>query len=39
MGLFKKYVTCMMPFFTPFNSVTLCQIFSITSPVLFTKLP
>ena len=30
---FKKYVTCTVPFFTPFTCVTLC----ITSPVLFTK--
>ena len=38
MGPFKKYVTCIMAFFTPFNFVTLCQLYSITSPVLFTKL-
>ena len=38
MGSFKKYVTCVMAFFTTFNFVRLCQLYSITSPVLFTKL-
>ena len=38
MGPFKKYVTCLIAFFTPFNFVTLCQFYSFTSPVLFTKL-
>ena len=37
MGPFKRHVTCIMAFFTPFNFVTLCQFFSITSPALFTK--
>ena len=36
---FKKYITCIMAFFTPFNFVTLCLFYSITFPVLFTKLP
>ena len=35
---FKKYITCIMVFFTPFNFVTLCQSCSITYPALFTKL-
>ena len=35
---FKNYVTCKMAFFTPFNFVTLCQFYSITSLVLYTKL-
>ena len=35
---FKKYVTCIMAFFTPFNFVTLCQFYSATSPVSFSKL-
>ena len=38
MGPFKKYVTCIMAFFTPFNFVTLCQFYCTTSPVSFTKL-
>ena len=38
MGPFKNYVTCKMAFFTPFNFVTLCQFYSITSLVLYTKL-
>ena len=38
MESFKKYVTCIMAFFTPFNAVTRCQFYSITTPVLFTKL-
>ena len=37
MGSFKKYVTCIMTFFSPFNFVTLCRFYFITSPVLFTK--
>ena len=37
MGLFIKYVTYKMTFFIPFTWVTLCQIYSITSPVLFNK--
>ena len=28
MGSFKKYVTCIMVFFTPFKFVTLCQFYS-----------
>ena len=39
MGPFKKYVTCIMAFFTPFNFVTLCQFYCTTSPVSFTKVP
>ena len=39
MGPFKKYVTCIMAFFTPFNFVKLCQFYCTTSPVSFTKLP
>ena len=35
---FKKYVTCIMTFFTAFRFVTLCQFYSNTSPVSFTKL-
>ena len=38
MGPLKKYVTCIMVFFTPFNVVTLSQFYSNASPVLFTKL-
>ena len=38
MGPFEKYVTSIMAFFTPFNFVTLCQFYSTTSPVSFTKL-
>ena len=38
MGPLKKYVTCIMAFFTPFNFVTLCYFYSITSPLLFPKL-
>ena len=34
MGTFKKYVACMMALFIPFTCVTLCQLYSITSPVL-----
>ena len=37
MGPFKKCVTCIMAFFSPFNFHT-CQFYSIASPVLFTKL-
>ena len=37
-GAIQKYVTCVMPFFHPFNFVILCQFYSIISPVLFTKL-
>ena len=37
MGLFKKYVTCTMTFFTPFTFVKPCQFYSSTSPILFTK--
>ena len=37
MALFKKYVTSIMAFFIPFTCVTLCQFYSITSHVLFTK--
>ena len=37
MGPFKRHVTYIMAFFTPFNFVTLCQFSSITSPALFTK--
>ena len=37
MEQFKKYVTCMMTFFIQFICVTLCQFYSATSPVLFTK--
>ena len=37
MGPFKKYVTCIMAFLTPINFATLCQFYSITSPVLFIK--
>ena len=32
------YVTCIIAFFTPFNIVTICQAYSITSTVLITKL-
>ena len=38
MELFKKYVTCTMAFFTLFIFVTLCQFYSITSPVLFNRM-
>ena len=38
MGPFKKYITCIMAFFTQFNFVTLCQFYCTTSPVSFTKL-
>ena len=40
MAPFKKYVTCIMAFFTPFNfhTVTLCQFCCTTSPVSFAKL-
>ena len=37
MELLKKYVTCIMAFFTLFNFVTLWYFYSVTSPVLFTK--
>ena len=37
MSLLKKYVTCIMAFCIPFTSVTFCQFYSITSPVLFNK--
>ena len=37
MGSFKKYVTCTMAFFTPFNFVTFCQFYFIPSPVLITN--
>ena len=37
MGLCKKYVTCIMTFFTPFNSVILCQFCFNTFPVFFIK--
>ena len=35
----QKNVTCIMAFFISFHStcVTLCQVYSITSPVFFTK--
>ena len=38
MELFKRYVTFIMAFFTLLNLVTLCQFYSNTSPVSFTKL-
>ena len=38
MGPFKKYVTCIMTFFIPFTYVTLCQFYSITFPLLITKI-
>ena len=38
MGPFRKYAICIMAFFTPFNFVTLRQLYSNTSPVIFTKL-
>ena len=38
MGSFKKYVTCIISFFTQFNFVTICQFYSINSLVLFKKL-
>ena len=38
MGSFKTFVTCIMGFYNPFKFVTLCQLYSITSPVSFTKL-
>ena len=37
MGPFEKYVTCIMAFFIPSIWVTLYQVYSFTSPVLFTK--
>ena len=37
MGLVKKYVTCIMAFFTTLNFLTLSQFYSTTFPVLFTK--
>ena len=33
----KKYVTCIMAFFTSFNFVTLSEFYSTMFPVLFTK--
>ena len=36
MGPFKKYVTCIMAFFTPMTSVRLFQFYSMTSPVFFS---
>ena len=33
----KMYVTFIMTFFIPLTFVTLCQFYSITFPVLFTK--
>ena len=33
MGPLKKYVTCIMAFFIPFNFVTLSYFYSVTSPV------
>ena len=33
----KKYVTCIMAFFTSFNFVTLSEFYSTKFPVLFTK--
>ena len=35
---FKKYATCIMAFFTPFNFVTPCQFYTTTSSVSFSKL-
>ena len=35
---FKKSVTFVMAFFTPFNFVTLCEFYSNIPPVLATKL-
>ena len=38
MGPFKRYLhICIMAFFISFPCVTLCQFYSVTSPVLFTK--
>ena len=37
MGSFKKYITCIMAFCTPFNFVTFCQFYFIPSPVLITN--
>ena len=37
MGPSEKYVTCIMAFFIPSIWVTLYQVYSFTSPVLFTK--
>ena len=37
METFKKYVTCIMAFFISFTFVTLCQIHTFTSSVLFSK--
>ena len=37
MGLFKKYVTCIMAFRIQFTNVIFCQFYSITSPVVFIK--
>ena len=34
---FKKYVTCIMAFFTPFNFLTLYQFYSTTSTVSLSK--
>ena len=33
----KKYVTCKVAFYVSFTQVTLCQFYSFTSAVLFTK--
>ena len=32
-----RYVSCKMSFFDLFSCVTLCQLYSFTSPLLFTK--
>ena len=37
MGPFKKYATCIKAFLIPFTYITLCQFYSIASPVLFSK--
>ena len=34
---FKKYVTCIKAFYIPSTYITLCQFYSITSPMLLTK--
>ena len=36
-GTIQKVGTCIMPFFIPLTCITLCQYYSITSLVLFTK--
>ena len=38
-GLFKKYITCIIAFFIPFNFVALYQFYYTTSPVLFPTPP